>query len=692
MKRIVTLVGMLALVGCSSRLGTVEAKLQVLADCSEVESAIRSAALRDMNQRLDQQLDNALQRNQQYCWMEGDGYAANAGGGSPGSPPAPTSGPSSSGQGASQVSGTNNQVAGVDEADFIKNDNRYIYVVSGGAFRIIEAWPAPGTHEIARVAIEGVPKRLYVYRDRALVYSSLDASPERTSGSAYSQECTYGYHCEFTGDGKPTKVTVFDITDRSAPVVVRELRLSTSYVNSRRVEAAVHTVVTSPGVSFPGLRYWPQNLSYCDTSLTPWEIIMAFEALRIENTRIILETPLTAVMPSVVDTIYEGGVPRATANLLGDCEGFYANSVGDGTSFITLLSVDMTQAETPTFATIVSRPGAVYASPTALYLSVPHDRNQWGEWYASASGFEQASDVHKFALSTAPAAARYAASGVVKGRVLNQFSMDEYQGNLRIATTMGYVPSSNVHSTLTILNQVGPGLYPVGILDNLAPKEDIRSVRFDGWRGYIVTFKKTDPLFVLDLDDPARPRVLAELKIPGFSTYMHMMDETHLLTIGYDAADQGSFAWFTGVLLQIFDVTVPTVPVLAHRHVIGTRGSSSEALTNHLAFNYFAPMNLLALPMTVCEGGNSGGGYGTQMTFSGLMVFDLTAAEGFSEHGRVSHPASATGCSNWWTNANSEVQRSIIMDNYVFSVSQTLIKVNRLDDLPNDLVTLRIAP
>jgi hypothetical protein len=103
------------------------------------------------------------------------------------------------------------------------------------------------------------------------------------------------------------------------------------------------------------------------------------------------------------------------------------------------------------------------------------------------------------------------------------------------------------------------------------------------------TFKKTDPLFVFGLANPREPRVEAELKIPGFSTYIHRMDERHLLTIGYDAADQGSFAYFTGVLLQIFDVSDPKAPRLAHRHVLGTRGTTSEALTNHLAFNYFPP-------------------------------------------------------------------------------------------------------
>jgi len=175
-------------------------------------------------------------------------------------------------------------------------------------------------------------------------------------------------------------------------------------------------------------------------------------------------------------------------------------------------------------------------------------------------------------------------------------------------------------------------------MENIAPTEDIRSVRFDGDRGFIVTFKKTDPLFVLDLSDPRAPAMMGELKIPGFSTYMHMMDPTHLLTIGYDADDQGDFAWFAGVRLQIFDVTNMADPKLLHYHVIGTRGSSSEALTNQLAFTYFN--NMLSLPMTICEGG-SGGSYGTNMTFNGLIVYVWASSRSSSSLSAVIEPSAA---------------------------------------------------
>jgi uncharacterized secreted protein with C-terminal beta-propeller domain len=260
-----------------------------------------------------------------------------------------------------------------------------------------------------------------------------------------------------------------------------------------------------------------------------------------------------------------------------------------------------------------------------------------------------------------------------------------------------------VESQLTVLEDTGGALGAVGLVEHIGPKEDIRSVRFDGDKAFVVTFKKTDPLFVLDLADPHAPRIVGELKIPGFSTYMHLLDATHLLSIGYDANDHDSFAFFDGVLIQIFDIGDPTNPTLAHRYKIGTRGSSSEALTNHLAFTYFAPAKMLALPMTICEGGGDGS-YGDVMTFSGLMLFDIDAQAGIAEHGRVAYPlpardergygygsGSAT-CFNWWSSAGSEVQRSIFMDRYVYAISNAYLKVQSIDALGTDLQSLDLEP
>ncbi len=601
-----------------------------------------------------------------------------------------TSGGAGGTGGATQVSTTNNQVAGVDEADFVKNDSTYLYVANGSRFRIVQAWPAETAHEIANVAVSGTAKKLFVFGDRALVYSSLPKpSTSTTYGNRFASsmagygtgECTYGYSgCVPAGDGTETDLTVFDITNRAAPVQIRKIHTSSSLVAARRVGTVVHTVLAK---SSPFATFGWNGSPNLPPKPTESDVARGYDELIARN-----ETQIDGLSaPDVLPTVEDSEGPPPDGDVL-------ESAMPDGSAITSVLSLDLGQSALK-MASVVSAPGWVYAAQDALYMAVPHRRmNGWG-WFEGRADNELTT-VHAFAIGTLPHETSYVGSGVVKGHVLNQFSMDQHEGRLRVATSTGHLPDPETHSTLSVLEQVGGRLAVVGQLDGIAPSEDIRSVRFDGTRGYVVTFKKTDPLFVFDLTDPAAPKTLGELKIPGFSTYMHMMDATHLLTIGYDAADQETFAFFTGVLLQIFDVANPADPRLVHRHVIGTRGSSSEALTNHLAFNYFAPKNLLALPMTVCEGGDATNGvYGTTMTFSGLMVFDTTVASGFSLKGQVAHPNTgstdtasyydSTGCTTWWTNATSEVQRSIVMDDFVFSISSRRIKVNHLADLATDL-------
>jgi hypothetical protein len=606
--------------------------------------------------------------------------------------------------GASEVSGTNNQVGGVDEADFIKNDNKYIYVATGSSLRVIEAWPAESAHEIANVPLPGQAKKLFVEGNRALVYSgtpataqsnggggggsgAFGAAPSRRGGSG---ECTYGYDgCIPSGDGTETEISIFDITDRAAPKLVRSVHSSSSLIAARRIGNAVHTVLGQASLT-SSLSSQEQVAVGIDPSEA--EINAAFDAA-------------IARSDAKIDAINVGNVLPTWTDSTGQAPALelYQSSMPDGSALTSVLSLDIGSVD-PTLkvASVIGRPGWVYASAGSLYMAVPHQPVQGWGWYDGYAPSEL-STIHKFSIGTTPRATGYIGTGVVQGRLLNQFAMDENDGFLRVASTTGRAPSPEAHSTISVLEEKAGKLDVVGKIDQIAKSEDIRSVRFDGQRGYIVTFKKTDPLFVFDLADPRAPKTMGELKIPGFSTYMHMMDATHLLTIGYDAADQGDFAYFTGVILQIFDVSNPSDPKLTHKETIGTRGSSSEALTNHLAFNYFAPKNLLALPMTVCEGGNTNGGFGTEMTFSGLMVYDTTVASGFSLRGKVAHPNSSAsggnqndhgyydmGCSNWWTNATSEVKRSIIMDDWVFSVSDTRIKVNNLNALATDVKELSL--
>jgi hypothetical protein len=672
--------------------GQSTAALRALDGCDDLAEVIRAQAIADMNLALDQQLESYL--NSGECWGDEDGYAEgspSAGGedGDGSSGDGDGDGADSIGDGAggeadgpTDVSETNNQVTGVDEADLVKSDREFLYITSNGALHILKAWPANSTDEVGKVDFEGDPRKLFVVGDRALVYVS------SAETGAY---CTYGYDCDFTGDGTSTKLALFDISDRTHPTMLREIALSGSLLAARRIGSTVHTVVSDGAITIDDLQLYVDDLDYCAEVKDPLAAKAKFDAVRAQNEAKIRAADVLGKLPQVHDTL------SGASSLLGSCQGFYATAVQQGAAFTTLLSVDMSADQPVTTASVVSRPGAIYASADALYMSV-RDTSYEDSWYYGDEGGEptpETSAIHRFRIGDKPELTAYEASGTVPGHAINQFAMDEHEGNLRVATSVGWVPDPNVSSSVTVLGPKGKELVKLGQVSGIAPTEDIRSVRFDDDRGFIVTFKKTDPLFVLDLENPAAPRVLSELKIPGFSTYMHLMDEDHLLTIGYDADDQGDFAWFAGILLQIFDVSDPNAPKLAHKQVIGTRGSASEAATNHLAFNYFAKKGILAFPLHICEGGD-GGEFGTDMTFNGLMVYDVSVADGFKERGRVAHPGQTgeyddTACSQWWTAASTDVKRSVIMDDFVYSIANDMVKVQSLDDLGTDLASVSIA-
>jgi hypothetical protein len=167
-----------------------------------------------------------------------------------------------------------------------------------------------------------------------------------------------------------------------------------------------------------------------------------------------------------------------------------------------------------------------------------------------------------------------------------------------------------------------------------------------------------------------------------------------LLTIGYDADDQGDFAWFTGIQLQIMDVSDLAHPKLVHKEVIGTRGSMSDAATDHLAFNYYASRNLLALPMVICEGEDEEDLWDALMTFSGLLVYRVTAKDGFTRLGGIPHAEAETEddnwgeCGHWWTDPNTKVKRSVFMEDFVYSIAPDLINVSAIDDLAHPVSTV----
>ena len=586
--------------------------------------------------------------------------------------------------GAKEYSTTNNQVVGVDEADFLKNDAKYMHIASNGVVTSLDAFPGDAASILAKIAGTGTPRKLLATDTRLVVFSSdAPADSSRT-------ECTYGYACVPTGDGFPTLVSVYDTTNRTAPRLLRTLQTSGSLLAARRIGDDVHLVVHDDSLNarLAALTGFSASVPSCVTSQADYDEAFATIDAAAARAKAAVAN-ISSGIPTVTDSVGNASELRV-----------YQPSRPSGDSFVSVVSFSLASNRAASRATIVGRPGFVYASADNVYLAQNESASDTCSggpcgWYDGMNA-AAATTVHAFHLGSNGAPTTYTASGIVPGTVLNSFALDEYAGHLRVATTLGRVPDPAVHSTLSVLEPRGSVLATVGSVDNIAPGEDIRSVRFDGDRGFVVTFKKTDPLFAFDLKDPSHPRLSGELKIPGFSTYIHPMDATHLLTIGYDADDHGSFAYFNGVQLQIFDISNLSNLRLVHKESIGTRGSSSEALTNHLAFTYFPQKNLLALPMTICEGGGNGQ-YGTNMTFNGLLVYDVTVASGFKKKGGIPLGQSANGgydnslCSSWWTDANTAVKRSVIMDDFVYSVSSSKVPVSRLSDLEHPVKELSLT-
>ncbi|MEM4255135.1 MAG: beta-propeller domain-containing protein [Candidatus Norongarragalinales archaeon] len=322
--------------------------------------------------------------------------------------------------------------------------------------------------------------------------------------------------------------------------------------------------------------------------------------------------------------------------------------------------------------------------------------------------------IHKFSLGKEIA---YLGKGEVVGTVLNQFSMDEHNGYFRIATTTE--PSFRGDVIMTVGVPEGAVAAPqaerpeetkqknhvfvlndklevVGKLTDLAPGERIYSARFMGDRLYLVTFKQTDPLFAIDLSDPANPRVLGQLKIPGYSNYLHSYDENHIIGLGKSALPakagefgDGDFAWYQGLKLSLFDVSDVNAIKEVAKYDIGDRGSESYALHDHKAFLFAKSKNgLLVIPVlearinpTKYPQGVEPSSYGDYI-FQGAYVFNLDVATGFMLKGRVSHAdQSAFDKAGYYYWGNTDVQRSAYIENVLYTISNRFVKANDLNSL-----------
>ncbi|MEM2612274.1 MAG: beta-propeller domain-containing protein [Thermoproteota archaeon] len=522
-----------------------------------------------------------------------------------------------------EYSTTNVQVSGVDEADIVKTDGRYIYMISKDTVFIIEAYPPEGMRKVSEIKVEGNPIGLFI-KDNRLALLKYDLNILKEKGF-------YDYQWV-------TVLEVYDISNVSNPILRKSVSVDGSYLSSRMIGNYVYVITSHPIFRILG---------------DDWKIF----------------TPKIVIGENVFE------IPSGKI--------FYSDAIECPEIYTTIIAIDLYSEDGFECKSVLTGyASSMYVSTTNIYITIPKNFRIW-------NGAES-TEIHRISINGLNI--KCEASGEVPGRVLNQFSMDEYEGYFRIATTTGHV--ARFLNDTTSANHVfildSETLKIVGRLEGLAPGEQIYSARFIGSRCYLVTFKKVDPLFTIDLSNPFKPRVLGKLKIPGYSNYLHPYDDNYLIGIGKETveAEEGDFAWYQGLKISLFDVSNVTSPREVGKMIIGDRGTDSPVLRDHHAFLFDKKRNMLVIPILEAKilrekySGEIPPYVHGEYVFQGAYVFNISPTGGINLRGRITHlNAEDLEKSGYYFSSKYQVTRSLYIDDVLYTLSSGIVKANSLIDL-----------
>ena len=599
---------------------------------------------------------------------------------------------------APAYSGTNVHEAGVDEPDVIKTDGRRIVTVNRGVLRVVDAAsrvetgrlplnPGAGDAEIALVQVAD----LLLYGDQALVllregYGTLPPVvpgpgvpepaplPEPPGAPRDGSEVAPALPevAPDLPDGPPAPEpddppaedpiygpTMLLVDLSGAPKVLSEYLMDGQLVDARAVGPTARVVVRStPRLDLPDL---PPDLD-------PAERLEANQAA-------VDDADISAWLPR-----YQVTTGGQTSTGQVDCTALSRPAYYTGTSLVTVLTFDL---DAPALGdgdpvTVVTDGETVYSNGPSLYLA--HDLRwqlDWQRWLDPDDPVDDGgggprlpevddrTEIHKFDTS-GPGTPRYVGSGAVDGWLINQYAMSEWDGHLRVATTRGddrLSESGTTESTVYVLAERDGSLVEVGSVGGLGKGERIYAVRFAGPIGYVVTFRQTDPLYTVDLSDPTAPAVRGELKITGYSAYLHPLDDGRLIGVGQEADEQGRLL---GTQVSVFDVSDLDDPRRVAQHHV-EYGHSQAEFDPH-AFLWWAPEGLVVLPLVSFEGD------------SGALLLRLAADGGradvtLTEVGTIAHPVDPD---RWYPN---EISRSLVIGDVLWTVSEAGLAAHQLATL-----------
>lgn len=567
-------------------------------------------------------------------------------------------------RGPTDYSETNTQEEGVDEPDMIKTNGEHIFVVHQQELTVVDSWPAEETAVIANLPLVGWPYAAFLHEDQLVVLA-------------------YDYNDDVFTDheedwySEASRVTVIDVSDPSAPVIEEEIQLEGHMGDARRIGDDVYIVTNDWGdLPYPLLsRLWedPDGLGLPEPD---WDASEDEMKADIEVAKEILR-PIVAEAVASVPT--ERLLPRystdgVTAEPLMDCRDLYHPEVVNSTSTLSMIHLDLANLDAgPSGTGLMSDGWTVYASQDHLYVS----QTSWSWSFWRDDDVDVETRIHRFSLEGDDSV--YEGSGSVDGWLLNQFSMSEHDDYLRVATSEmnWWGAESDPANNVFVMGMEEGALKVVGEINGIAPGEQIFAARFMGERGYLVTFEQIDPLFTLDLSEPTNPRVIGELKIPGFSSYLHPIGDDHLLAVGMDGTDDGRI---TGFAVSLFNISDFANPALQDKFTLsGTDWSSSESLWDHHAFTYHR--DVLAVPAYSY-------GYETGEYFSGLLSLSVDTDTGLSEIGRIDHKdlvrdseclyGGDADCGDYYWYA--WMRRGVIIEDNLYSISDYGVKVTNLND------------
>lgn len=554
-------------------------------------------------------------------------------------------------------SATNVQVEGVDEGDQVKTDGKYIYQVNNNLVQIIKAVPADKMEIVNTIKFNDqnfTPAEIYIDGDYLIVIgNTYIAQPAYPVDQSQLRKMPAYMPPYYHRNSSLCRAIVYDIKDKRNISQIRRLVLEGNYLTSRLTDSKLYL------------------LSNC-----------YLDSYSIQNG---LETT-----PICKDTKKADRFDAQDIKTIRYFPGCITPN------YLIAGSIDLKQMDKPAdINTYLGGGENIYASARNLYVAASqyhYDVIRPTPKTTSVASADTTTKIFKFNLQDARL--QYEGEGQVPGTILNQFSMDEYNDNFRIATTFGETWRNDQNTSQNNVYILNRDLTLVGKIENIAPGERIYSTRFMGDRAYMVTFKNVDPFFVLDLADPAQPRILGKLKIPGYSDYLHPYDENHIIGFGKETIEMSgyngeSMAYYQGLKIAIFDVTNVSQPVEMSKVMIGDRGSDSELLRNHKALLFSREKNLLALPVTVMtvdqhniKKGANMPEYGS-FTFQGAYIYNIDLQQGLQFKGRITHldQDDYLKAGNYWDNTDKSINRILYIGDALYTLSPAMIKSNQWDSL-----------